>query len=242
MSRFIIILLLLLSPAFSPDSFHGGILSANHGEIAATPSAKIESIVNNLAVNLSRHGESPRKEILRVAVAGYFRLVEEGKLKSGKPLSIIDFDKPSTEKRLWVIDMNDRILKHHSLVAHGRNSGDLMARKFSNKPSSYMSSLGFYLTGETYRGKHGKSLKLDGLEPGFNDMARPRAIVIHAAEYAEETFIHNTGRLGRSLGCPALPSENYDEIIDLIKEKSCLFIYADDPSYKNNSEFIQQSA
>ncbi|MFC4870062.1 murein L,D-transpeptidase catalytic domain family protein [Negadavirga shengliensis] len=241
MSRIIIILLLLFSPAFLSSAFYKDTSPANHGEITATKASIVESVVTNLTHNLSKEGESPRKEILQMAVAGYFRLVEEGRIRNGRPLSIIDFDKPSTEKRLWIIDMKNKILKHHSLVAHGRNSGDLMAKKFSNKPSSYMSSLGFYLTGETYKGKHGHSLKLDGLEPGFNDLARPRAIVIHSADYAEESFIKSTGRLGRSLGCPALPTENYEDIIELIKDKSCLFIYADDPAYKNRSEFLQQA-
>jgi hypothetical protein len=159
-------------------------------------------------------------------------------MPEGKPLTVIDFSLPSTEKRMWIIDLQDGVILHHGYVSHGRNSGDLMAQKFSNKNSSYMSSLGFYLTAETYQGKHGYSLRLDGLEPGFNDNARERAIVIHGADYAREDFIKQTGRLGRSLGCPALPHEITVEIIDMIKDRSVLFIYGKDDNYLNQSQFL----
>ena len=129
----------------------------------------------------------------------------------------------------------------NSVVSHGRNSGELYAKNFSNKPSSYKSSLGFYKTAETYHGKHGLSLRLDGLEKGFNDLARPRAIVIHGADYAREEFISAAGRLGRSLGCPALPSELSKEVIELIKEGSLLFIYGEDQDYLSNSKLISTS-
>lgn len=113
-----------------------------------------------------------------------------------------------------------------------------MAQKFSNINSSFMSSLGFYVTGETYEGKHGYSLRLDGVEKGFNDNARERAIVIHGADYANPDFVLATGRLGRSLGCPALPMALHREIIDTIKNGSCLFIYGNDKSYLQNSSLI----
>jgi hypothetical protein len=134
--------------------------------------------------------------------------------------------------------MDNGEILHHGYVSHGRNSGDLMAEKFSNISSSYMSSLGFYLTGETYQGKHGYSLRLDGLEKGFNDKARERAIVIHGAQYANENFIKQTGRLGRSLGCPALPQEIAGDIINLIKENSLLLIYGQDQDYLTKSTFL----
>jgi hypothetical protein len=139
---------------------------------------------------------------------------------------------------MWVIDMEEGKLLHHGVVSHGRNSGDLIAEHFSNVSSSYMSSLGFYLTGETYEGKHGYSLRLDGLEHGFNDKARERAIVIHGADYAREQFIKQTGRLGRSLGCPALPQEIAKEVIDLIKNRSLLFIFGKDANYLRKSRFL----
>jgi hypothetical protein len=180
----------------------------------------------------------PQRDILSLGIKGYLKLKEDGNMPEGKPLTVIDFSLPSTEKRMWIIDLQDGVILHHGYVSHGRNSGDLMAQKFSNKNSSYMSSLGFYLTAETYQGKHGYSLRLDGLEPGFNDNARERAIVIHGADYAREDFIKQTGRLGRSLGCPALPHEITVEIIDMIKDRSVLFIYGKDDNYLNQSQFL----
>lgn len=182
--------------------------------------------------------EIPEREILSYGIKGYLKIQAEGKISSGKPLTVIDFSLPSTAKRMWIIDMEDGLILHHGLVSHGRNSGDLMAQQFSNVSSSFMSSLGFYLTGETYQGKHGYSLRLDGLEKGFNDKARERAIVIHGADYARETFIKQTGRLGRSLGCPALPNEIAKQVIDIIKEKSLLFIYGKDKDYLLKSSFL----
>lgn len=180
----------------------------------------------------------PSIDILNYALSGYQRVINQKDLSESKPLTVIDFSLPSTQKRLWIIEMKSGEIIHHGFVSHGRNSGDLMAKKFSNTNSSYMSSLGFYLTGETYQGKHGYSLRLDGLEAGFNDKARERAIVIHGAAYAEEEFIHQTGRLGRSLGCPALPQEETALVIDLIKEESVLFIYGNDPNYLSRSNIL----
>jgi hypothetical protein len=152
---------------------------------------------------------------------------------------VIDFTLPSTEKRMWIIDLATQEILLNTVVSHGRNSGNLMAEKFSNRPESYQSSLGFYKTAETYHGKHGYSLRLDGLEKGFNDQARNRAIVIHGADYAREEVAKMSGRLGRSLGCPAVPSELSDEVIDLIKDGSLLFIYGNDQNYLAQSPLLQ---
>ena len=150
-------------------------------------------------------------------------------------LTIIDFSKPSTEKRLFILDLEKQELLYHTYVAHGKNTGVNMATKFSNNKGSNQSSLGLYRTGESYQGKHGYSLRLDGLEQGFNDNARSRAVVMHSASYVSEAFIKRHGRLGRSWGCPAVPVEFSKEIIDLIKGGSCLYIYANDVNYIENS-------
>ena len=150
-------------------------------------------------------------------------------------VTIIDFSKPSTEKRLFILDLKKQELLYHTFVAHGKNTGVNMATKFSNNKGSNQSSLGLYRTGESYQGKHGYSLRLDGLEKGFNDNARSRAVVIHSASYVSEAFIKRHGRLGRSWGCPAVPFEISEEIIDLIKGGSCLYIYANDNNYLENS-------
>jgi hypothetical protein len=166
----------------------------------------------------------PSLESFKVAFEGFENLNSQNKLENSI-LTIIDFSLSSNTKRLWVIDMNSNEVLFHTLVAHGMNSGQEFATNFSNKSQSYKSSLGFYLTAEIYIGKHGSSLKLDGIEKGINDNARERAIVIHGADYVSEAFAENNGRLGRSQGCPALPSNLTSKIITKIKNKSVLFIY-----------------
>ncbi len=153
-------------------------------------------------------------------------------------ITIIDFSKPSSEKRFYVIDLVEEKIVKKTYVAHGMGSGANYAEKFSNTPGSKMSSAGFYLTDKTYNGKHGYSLKLRGLEEGINDNAYKRAIVIHGAWYVSEEFIKKNGRLGRSWGCPALEENEAKEIIDLIKNKTLLFIYTNDKDYFFNSEFV----
>jgi hypothetical protein len=180
----------------------------------------------------------PSLPVLELALNGYAQL--QDKLK--KPLlTVIDYSLPSTQKRLWIIDLAQQKILLHTVVAHGRNSGALLAEKFSNRPESYQSSLGFFQTGEAYQGKHGYSLRLDGLETGINDQARARAIVIHGADYAKEMVAATAGRLGRSLGCPAVPPDLSTPLIKLIKEGSLLFIYGKDPNYLRMSKFWSQS-
>ncbi len=177
----------------------------------------------------------PSLPVLELALKGYIQL--QDKLK--KPLlTVIDYSLPSTQKRLWIIDLEQQKILLHTVVAHGRNSGALLAEKFSNRPESYQSSLGFFQTGEAYQGKHGYSLRLDGLEAGINDQARARAIVIHGADYANETVAATAGRLGRSLGCPAVPPKLSTPLIKLIKEGSLLFIYGKDPNYLRISKYL----
>lgn len=142
-------------------------------------------------------------------------------------ITVIDFTLPSTEKRLWTIDLKTGKVILNSLVAHGKNSGENIAEKFSNKPESHQSSLGFYLTENSYTGKHGYSMRLIGLEKNINDKAYDRAIVVHSADYVSEEFIEKHGRLGRSFGCPALPIDVNDTFINTVKDGSLLFIYHD---------------
>lgn len=155
------------------------------------------------------------------ALDGYYRYKADGK----GMLALIDFTKPSTEKRFCVVDLQQKRVLFESHVAHGRRSGENYADSFSNDPGSYKSSLGFFLTGSTYYGKNGYSLLLDGLEQGINDKARERAIVIHGADYADPTVLREQERLGRSLGCPALPPAISQQVIDTIKNGTLLYIY-----------------
>lgn len=179
----------------------------------------------------------PEFESFEKAVHGYNILKAQGKIKK-EILTLVDFSKSSNTKRLWIIDMKANKVLYNTLVAHGRNSGNEFATQFSNSNSSNMSSLGFYTTGEIYIGKHGESMKLDGLEPGFNSNARSRAVVMHAADYVCESFAKQHQRIGRSLGCPALPNALNKEIIHLIKNKSCLFIYHPTQKYLNSSKLL----
>lgn len=165
---------------------------------------------------------------------GYVKLQSEGQIEDHSLLSIIDMSLSANKNRLFLIDVANKKLLHKSIVAHGKNSGGEYASTFSNEVGSFKSSIGFYKTGETYTGKHGLSLRLDGLEYS-NSNARKRAIVIHAAEYVSQNFIKNYGRLGRSLGCPSLPEKDYDKVIQSIKNGSLLFIYYPEEYYLKKS-------
>ena len=153
-------------------------------------------------------------------------------------ITLIDFSKPSSEERFFVLDLHRKKVLFSSYVAHGRNSGGNFATSFSNVSGSYKSSLGFYLTEETYYGKNGYSLVLEGLEKGINDRAKERAIVIHGASYADPSVIASSGRLGRSLGCPALPLSVSREIIDTIKGGSLIYIYGNNQDYLASSTIL----
>ena len=157
-------------------------------------------------------------------------------------ITIIDFSKPSTENRFFVIDIESKYVLYNCLVAHGKNTGENFAEAFSNAPESLMSSPGFFLTAETYTGNHGYSLRLDGLEKGINDNARVREIVIHGADYVSDDYIKKYGRLGRSWGCPALPLTLYKDIIDKIREGTCVFIYSTDSAYNRNTVFLRDNS
>lgn len=153
-------------------------------------------------------------------------------------LAVIDYSLPSTERRLWVFDLAQRTLLFHDLVAHGRSSGEDRATYFSNKPDSLASSIGLYSTRESYVGRNGYSLRMDGLEPGFNDKAFDRDVVIHGADYVSNDFARVNGRIGRSHGCPAVPTAMARPVIDALKDGQLLFIYYPDPQWLKTSSFI----
>jgi len=153
-------------------------------------------------------------------------------------LTVIDYSLPSTERRLWVLDLEAGEVLFHELVAHGQNTGGNRARHFSNDSGSHQSSLGVFRTDRTYRGKHGRSLKLDGLEPGFNDAARDRAIVMHAADYVTDDFAAANGRLGRSWGCPALDPAVAQDLIDAISGGTLLVAYYPDDAWLEGSAYL----
>ena len=177
-------------------------------------------------------------EIFRRAFIGY----KSGTYAKPDILSIVDFSQPSTAKRIFIIDVPKQEMLFHTFVSHGKNTGENMATDFSNTEGTKQSSLGFYSTAETYYGSNGYSLKLDGLEPGFNHNARDRYIVLHGADYVSQAFIDEQGRLGRSWGCPAVPRPLARKIIDTIKDGSCLYIHADNANYLTNSNYSETAS
>ncbi len=182
--------------------------------------------------------EELNSEVFKLAYEGYHKLKKQHIGIDKDIITVIDFDKPSTQTRMFVIDLKNGKIIRKGLVAHGRNSGANIANRFSNQPNSLQSSLGFFLTGETYIGKHGLSIRLDGLEHDINDNARMRNIVIHNADYVSKQFVKKIGRLGRSFGCPAFPKEGFKDIVDTIKEGSLLFIYSSRSDYLEKSSVL----
>ena len=164
--------------------------------------------------------------------------VDDGVVSNPSTLTVIDYSKTSTMKRLWVYDLRNRALLYEELVAHGQGSGDNMATRFSNAPETHRSSLGLFATEGTYTGKNGYSLRLEGLEPGVNDRAYERDIVMHGAPYVSEDFALTHGRLGASWGCPAVRPRIARELIDRIKGGNLLFAYYPDQQWLKTSKFL----
>lgn len=178
-------------------------------------------------------------EVFEKAYKGFQKLKAAGKLpQESQILSIVDFSLSSNTKRLWIIDLNSKKVLFNSLVAHGKNTGDEFATNFSNNRNSLQSSLGFYVTDDTYFGGNGYSLRLHGMDKGWNDAALERAVVMHGAKYVSEQFAAQHKRIGRSWGCPAVPSELAQQIIDTVKGKQCLFLYYPDQNYLSSSEWL----
>jgi len=176
--------------------------------------------------------------IFATALRAAANAVQRGDVADPGTLTVIDFSRRSTEKRMWVYDLRSRTLIFDELVSHGRGSGQALATAFSNDADSNRSSLGLYRTGETYVGKHGYSLRLDGLEPGVNDHARDRGIVMHAADYVNATTARAQGYLGRSLGCPALRPEITRSVIDAVKGGGLIFAYYPDQHWLQTSKYL----
>jgi hypothetical protein len=182
------------------------------------------------------------QQAFQYAMQGFEYLSKAGKIANDNIISIVDFSLPSTKKRLFIIDLNQYKVVFNTYVAHGVNSGKEYAEQFSNRPESNQSSLGFYETMDTYNGKNGYSLHLQGLEKGINDNADSRAIVMHGAPYVDESLIQSQGYIGRSWGCPAVPEKLHKPIINKIKNGTCLFIYSPNKNYIIHSKILKDAA
>jgi hypothetical protein len=190
-----------------------------------------------LVQKLSTQAPALQKDALKKAVAAMTCAVNSG-MEQADRLAIIDFSLPSSEPRLWIFDLRDQTLLLKDFVAHGQNSGDNYATRFSNILGSHQSSIGLFRTQESYYGRHGYSLRMDGLEPGINDRARERAIVIHSAEYVDPTWIERQGRIGRSQGCPAVRPEIARLVVDSLKGGQFMFKYYPDQEWLASSTYL----
>ena len=176
--------------------------------------------------------------VLDLALHAASCAVRTGAVANPKTLTVIDYSRPSSQQRMWVIDLTTRELLYQELVAHGQGSGLAQANAFSNEPETHRTSLGLFKTDDTYVGKNGYSLRLDGLDKGINDKARERAIVMHGAPYVSEAFVRANGRLGRSWGCPAIRKDIAKAMIDRVKGGGLVFAYYPDAKWLKSSKFL----
>jgi hypothetical protein len=203
---------------------------------SSTTSFATSVIDAHTASHLSRKAPQLNKNVLKLALAAYQKANSKGAVK--KPvLTVIDYSLPSSKQRMWVFDMSHEKLLYNTYVAHGRNSGVDTPHHFSNQPSSKETSLGTYVTRDTYVGSKGYSLNLQGLEKGFNDNAYSRRVVIHGAWYVEPDFIKRSGRAGRSWGCPSIAKTLAKPVINTIKGGSVVFAYYPDHNYLSHSNY-----
>jgi hypothetical protein len=218
----------------------------NETVIAKTAQSNISNLAevsrNNIYDSLKLGSLGLAKQAFDYAMKGLNIMKEVGKVENYNVISIVDFSKASSQKRLFVLDLKNRKVLFNTYVAHGMNSGKEFAQNFSNDPSSNKSSLGFYETLGTYIGEHGYSLKLEGVEKGINDNANKRNIVMHGAQYVNASTVRNHGYIGRSWGCPAIPEALQVPIIEKIKNGTCLFIYSPDKNYIDHSQILKQAA
>ncbi len=214
-----------------------------------TVNAVISSTVNDVDSYISgiyKQIDFPGKDKLSfdafsAAYRGYLNLKEAGKLNNNKQiLTVADFTQSSTKHRLWIIDLAKKAVLLNDYVAHGQGSGDEFATNFSNNNNSHQSSIGFYVTGDTYVGGHGNSLRLYGMDNGFNSAAYDRAIVVHGAAYVNDAFVAGQKRLGRSWGCPAVSNEIIGKVINYIGGGTCMFIYYPQKNYMASSTWLNK--
>ena len=228
-------------------SRHGGTVAAAQradartSSILSTESPTASSVANAIDVATAR-AAGVSTDVLRLALDAVQCGVRSGDLAPPPTLTLIDYSIPSTRPRLWVFDLHSGAMLFNELVAHGKGTGDNLAEHFSDDMNSHESSLGLFVTADTYIGNNGYSLRLDGLEPGFNSHARERAIVMHGASYVSADFASKQGRLGRSWGCPALSAAVARRVIDTVRGGGVVFSYYPDPVWLAQSRFLHCAA
>jgi len=216
-------------------------LTVNNKTTASSAKEVFEQYVSTVYQTAKLQQAGLDMAVFQKALTGYINLKQANKLpQNSTVITVVDFNKSSREKRMWIIDMLNNQLLLNTWVAHGQGSGDDMANRFSNTNESHQSSLGFYVTDDVYMGKHGRSLRLNGVDEGFNNAALARGIVVHAADYVSQSTINQIGRLGRSFGCPAVSPEVIGEVINTIKGKTMLFINVSDSRY--TSKYLNEDA
>lgn len=231
-------ILLLLDAKTSGREFSNVTVS---NTASLTPDSKLEASIQNLYKNINAKAYELNYNAFHYAMLGYATMKAQKALKNEEILTIIDFTKNSCQKRFYTINLATQEIVYNTWVSHGKKSGNKDCTRFSDIPESHQSSIGFYTTGRSYMGKHGESLRLHGNEQGYNANAYKRAVVIHGAEYVSEGFIKSNGRLGRSLGCPALPMGIHKQVINTIKDGSLVFAYYNDTDYLRRSKYLKKN-
>lgn len=212
----------------------GANFNWNLHHIVAQPAVHV---VNGMVSNIHTQAQNLNTQVLQLALKAYTH-AKYNRKNIKHIITIIDFSKPSTERRLWVIDLSKQKVLYNTWVTHGKNSGNIKAKSFSNQPGSLKSSLGVFLTGSTYVGSVGYALHLTGLESGFNDNAYRRSVVVHGAWYADPNVLSKYGQLGRSFGCPAVSDKIAKRLINTIKNRALVFAYYPDRKWLNKSMFL----
>lgn len=206
------------------------------GLLAGAPAGHAHA--DQLWKRLSAAAPKADPAVLKLAVQAQHCAVGSADVAPPKRLAVIDYSRPSTERRLWVFDLASAKLLFAEHVAHGKGSGEDMATAFSNREGSHQSSIGLFTAAETYDGGNGYSLRMDGLEPGINDHARERLLVMHGADYVDPAQARRQGRLGRSFGCPAVRREVARKVIDSLKNGQMIFSYYPDMGWLEHSPFL----
>jgi hypothetical protein len=225
--------------SFAKATKANSIVFASKDSVATDSSVIVKkvSLSNQLFNDLHLQQAGLSMQAVDYAIKGYEKLVDSGMVTNPQYLTIVDLSQSSRNKRFYILDLKNDSLVWNTYVAHGRNSGVDMAEHFSNQLNSNESSLGFYITKNTYNGKHGLSLRISGLESGFNDNAEARGVVVHGAPYVNAARV-NSNYMGRSEGCPALPENEYAQVINIIKGGSVMFVYGPDSNYLQSSALL----